>query len=169
MTLLEKITHVALIAACIGSLCFMYDARHRSARVSGVARPSVVGTRLTLGDGAWHRTRVNAVIALSSNCHYCAASLPFYRKLSAVHRDLGSQVSIVVVSAEPLEKTKAWLTQEGIAVDNIFQSPLSALGVTGTPTVLLVDADGTVKKAFDGQLTASGEEELLNTVKAQHL
>jgi hypothetical protein len=52
-----------------------------------------------------------------------------------------------------------------VTIDGVFSQPLDSLKVTGTPTLLLLDSNGRVARAWVGQLTPQGEEELIAAVE----
>jgi hypothetical protein len=165
VTLLEKASHISLIAASLGALAFMYEARHtKMGKAVRSEAPTLLGRKLNIAGSNWNRARLNAVIALSPTCKYCQASLPFYRRLStAVHKG-GSTTALVVFSSAPRAATEAWLKDEGLMFDQLVQVPFGDLGIRGTPTILLVDSDGKVTKVFDGRLSPDSEEDLIATV-----
>jgi hypothetical protein len=57
------------------------------------------------------------------------------------------------------------LQSGGVAVDGVFSQPLNTIQVTGTPTLLLLDSNGRVARAWVGQLTPQGEKELIAAVE----
>jgi hypothetical protein len=57
------------------------------------------------------------------------------------------------------------LQSGGVAVDGVFNQPLNSIQVSGTPTLLLLDAKGRVAKAWVGQLTPQGEKRLITAVE----
>jgi hypothetical protein len=57
------------------------------------------------------------------------------------------------------------LQSGGVAVDGVFSQPLDSLKVTGTPTLLLLDSNGRVARAWVGQLTPQGEKEVIAAVE----
>lgn len=172
MNRLERATHVSLILTCVVALFFMYDARRtRIATDAAHSRPmritrspNLVGTKMTLVGVNWSQSPLNVVIVLSPNCQFCVASLPFYRRLTSQQKASGARPSITAVSADAAEATQDWLSRENVTVDHLLNARLSEVGVHGTPAVLLVDAEGMVKKVYDGKLSANNEEELLGYI-----
>jgi len=59
------------------------------------------------------------------------------------------------------------ITGEGLTVDGLYDQPLRSLGVTATPTLLLVDTRGIVKKAWIGQLTPALEKEVVDAARGK--
>lgn len=55
---------------------------------------------------------------------------------------------------------EAFLEDEQIKTKRVFHSSLGALGITATPTALIVDRSGIVRHVFVGQLDEAKEREL---------
>ena len=71
----------------------------------------------------WKESRQTLVLALSSTCHFCAESSPFYKKLIESKKD----ARIVAVLPEPVQHGRSYLEKLGLAVDEIKQSSLDTL------------------------------------------
>ncbi len=98
----------------------------------------------------------------SSHCHYCTASMPFYRKLAPAARAAGTR--IVAVSTEEIAVNQEYLQANGVDPDAVLSSEQSKLKVESTPTLLLVGRDGRVVHSWIGQLPAAKEHEVLTAV-----
>jgi hypothetical protein len=129
-------------------------------------RANLVGKPLALNGAAWTGSPTNVVIAVRSTCKFCAASMPFFRRLAEVGRN-GAPMSLIAVSSEPAETTRYFLGKGGVAASQVFQRPLEPLGITATPTVLVADARGLVEKEYVGTLSPAQETELLAMVAGQ--
>jgi hypothetical protein len=46
------------------------------------------------------------------------------------------------------------LTDNVMTVDEVKQAPLASFGVTGTPTLMLVDSGGVLKQKLEGEVAA---------------
>jgi thioredoxin-related protein len=53
----------------------------------------------------------------------------------------------------------------GVHVDDVKQAQLSTIGVTGTPTLLLVDSTGKVANVWQGKLQPDQEAGVLAVLK----
>jgi len=130
----------------------------------GRSHPSdPIGTRLKL-DGVDWRGHPSLLLALSVGCHFCTESADFYRKLAAECRKDGLHLSAAL--PQPENESKSYLLNLGVHVDDVKQVSLSSLGVDGTPTLLLVDSSGIVKKAWVGKLQAEREQQVLGAVRS---
>jgi hypothetical protein len=127
--------------------------------------PSLVGRRLEVPGINWKSSRVNAVLFMSTQCHFCQASAPFYRELDLTRR-ASPAVSLLVLSGKPTDIVRKYLTSEHIAPDGIYTLRSIVSGLSGTPTMLLVDAGGIVRRSVVGQLTAAQQKEFLDALKA---
>lgn len=119
-----------------------------------------VGTSLTELPIKWDANQQTLVMALSSSCHFCTESAPFYKRLA---QNKG-QTRMVAVLPQPLEGGRQYLEGLGVSVDEIRQFPLNKVGVSGTPTLLLVDSAGVVKKSWIGKLPSEEEVAVLEAM-----
>ena len=102
------------------------------------------------------------LLAISTTCHFCMESEPFYRKL---RDEAGKGLKTVAVLPQPTTESEQYLNGEGVHVDQVRQAELSSLGVQGTPTLLLVDGAGVVTKVWVGKLKPEQEQEVIATLK----
>jgi hypothetical protein len=68
-----------------------------------------------------------------------------------------------------VEDVRAFLTREHVEVDGIYQVPRSFGIIRGTPTLLIVDTKGVVRRASEGMLNAFRQEEILRIVQGGSL
>jgi len=94
------------------------------------------------------------------------ASAPFYRRLAGlVHDSATGGATLVVASPETQDVTKKFLDERQIVADKVLSVPLRSLDVSGTPTLLVVDGRGFVKRAYAGKLNDSNEAGVLQAVR----
>jgi len=72
---------------------------------------------------------------------------------------------MVAVLPQAADEGRKYLDGEGVRVDDVKQATLSTIGVTGTPTMLLVDGKGTVAKVWEGKLQPDQEGGVLAVLK----
>lgn len=118
------------------------------------------GTKIQLPDIDWGASEHTLLLALSDKCHFCSESAEFYQRLSREKAQADSPRLIAVLPQE-VSRGQAYLANLGVAVDDVKQSALSALGVSGTPTLILVDSAGVVKESWVGKLRPEREAEVL--------
>lgn len=118
------------------------------------------GTRLSSIDVDWAQSRQTLLLAMSSSCHFCSESAPFYKRLA----ESKSGTRLVAVLPEPAEDGQSYLKRLGVPVDEIKQLSLDRIGVQGTPTLLLVDNSGVVKKYWVGKIPPEQEESVVSAL-----
>jgi hypothetical protein len=69
-------------------------------------------------------------------------------------------VRLVALLPQPLQESRTYLDKLGIKVDDVAQSPLNSVGVSGTPTLLLIDNQGAVIDSWVGKLSEGAGEEV---------
>ena len=103
------------------------------------------------------------VLALSTQCHFCTESAPFFQR---VRKETAKDLKMVAVLPQPVNDSHKYLESEGVQVDEVRQARLNTIGVRGTPTLLFVDRSGTVKEAWQGRLLPDQEEEVLAALRS---
>jgi hypothetical protein len=167
MSSLERVTQVCLIALCVFSIFAVAD---RSRRANALPRSpqalaqDLVGKKVDVAGAAWDHSRVSVVIGLSSKCRFCLESMPLYRRVADLRRELGTKISLSVISPEQQANITRFLSEQNLPVDAVFRAEFTRLGVKFTPTVLIVDSRGVLRDIFVGRLTGSQQEQLLKTI-----
>jgi len=171
---LERIAYVFMIAVSILSIGILIEARlsHRNATPQN--RPpsadALVGKTLDIPGVVWNSSRVNVVVYLSTTCHFCQASMPFYRRLvSERHSAIGGTPTLLAVSAEPSNDVQRYLADEQVEFDHIYQIKMQRSILLVTPAFLVVDMNGVIRRAIYGELSVSVEDELLRQIKTGKL
>ena len=117
----------------------------------------LIGTNLEIPEKPQLGNRGTLVFSLSTSCHFCTASAPFYRKLAGktATKTLGG-VRIVAVLPENAVDAESYIRNTlGVSFDSVVRGSLS--NVVATPTLLLLDSNGIVMAAWVGLLTADEE------------
>ena len=96
------------------------------------------------------------ILVLQSDCGFCRDSMPFYRRLL-------SRARIPVVVVAPLQDAgiAGYLGAQDVEPSAVVYAAAGDVPVTGTPTVLLVDADGVVAGSWPGLLSEAREHEVM--------
>jgi thiol-disulfide isomerase/thioredoxin len=102
------------------------------------------------------------LLALSTTCHFCSESAPFYQQLA---KERGSNTRIVAVLPQSVSDSKDYLNNLGIFVDEVKQESLNTINVRGTPTLMLVNGDGVVVDEWMGRLSVEQEAEVLSKLE----
>jgi thiol-disulfide isomerase/thioredoxin len=128
-----------------------------SASQPGVAADS--GAKLMLPGVDWAESKKTLVLAVSSTCHFCTESAPFYQRLV---KEGG--VRLIAVVPQDAAEGRAYLDRLNVPIGDVRQMPLGAIGVEGTPTLMLVDDKGVILNSWVGKLPTSTEDEVLSKI-----
>lgn len=159
---LEIAANILIIIAALAVVAF-FVRNYVAGRTSNP--PSIAaGETFALKGVDWQSSEKNLVLAVSTTCHFCTESAPFYRTL--VDQCRRNHVHVVAVLPQSPAEAQAYLVNEGIFVDEIRQSPLPDLEVRGTPTLLLVDRAGVVRNVWVGKLPEHAEKELISRLSS---
>jgi hypothetical protein len=130
------------------------------------SRPELLGKRLAFpGLNLPQSPGLALVVAARSDCHFCADSLPFYHEVDRRRRVGPNPVPLFFVTSEPVEKLRAFRAEAGISPDGVISVHFRAMGVTATPTFVVVDSAGIIKRAFYGKLSDEDGRGLLGIVE----
>jgi hypothetical protein len=133
------------------------SAKEYERRSTVVLGHSVVGT---IGDYDFSKHQKTVVLSLRSDCHYCQESIGFHRSLIRSASASNGRIGIIAVFDEPLGQALAALKLEHLDVPVVRVAQLASVGVQGTPTVLIVNNQGVIERAFPGKLSQLGEDEV---------
>jgi hypothetical protein len=94
--------------------------------------------------------------------------MPFYERLTRLKS--GDSAGLRVIAALPARETRqdgeTYFAEHDVVVDGIETVNFMILGVTGTPTLVLLDGAGRVKASWVGRLSSDNEKDVLTKVKA---
>ena len=93
----------------------------------------------------WSLRDRTLVLALSTSCHFCTESAPFYR---ALEKTKPPNVQLVAILPQEPDESRNYLTKRGLHLSDIAKASLASIGVNGTPTLILVDKNGLVKQSW---------------------
>lgn len=124
------------------------------------------GATLTLRDVDWSKSNQTLVLALSKHCRFCTEGAGFYRD---VMQELKGQTGIrtLAIFSESLSEAQQYLKEINVSVDEVRQVSLKALGLKGTPTILLVNGSGEISKLWLGQLSTKQQTEVMSSIGAK--
>ncbi len=167
----EVAAHIAIIvvALLLGVILVKnYLLPRNEQQANAPARPQQLvasGTRLSLPDVDWARNRRTLVAVLSTTCRFCTESASLYQQIAA-ERSKRDDVKTIALFPQPVADAQQYLNQLGVTVDEIKQVEPSAVNARGTPTLLLVDETGTVKRVWVGKLPPDKEAEVLTQLRS---
>jgi len=162
---IEFITNLCVVGAALifvfslGWLVLRHQFSIRAPRAS-IAN----GTKITLPDLDWSRSPQTLLLVLSTNCKYCTASAPFYRRVVSQGAQ-AHNTRLVALLPQALNESREYLARLEVKIDSLQQTALASVGAKGTPTLILVNADGVVIQSWEGLLPPDAESEVLAALK----
>jgi hypothetical protein len=109
------------------------------------------------------------VLFVSKDCHFCAASVPFYQRLAAVRSASSGHLKMVAAVPQATETesdARGYFSGHGIALDGAQPTPFRAIGLIATPTLALVGSNGIITDVWTGKLPPDKEAEVIRRVGA---
>ena len=159
---IERVTYLALLVTCVIASTVLV----RNAFVSrNSAIGPKIGTRVAIPSLSWSAPNTYVVLAVSSQCRFCVESVPFYKTLSDWKQKNHSDLKLVVVSPEATGTTEEFLRSNRIIADTVVSYPLQSLGVSGTPTLMIVDSKGVLKGVHHGKLQPDEQADIIGDLK----
>lgn len=122
-----------------------------------------VGSYAAVPGVNWAENKQTLVLVLRDGCHFCTDSAAFYRRLAQESRARAG-TKLVAVLPGAVEDSRGYLDGLGVPITEVRRAGLGAVGVSGTPTLLLVNDKGVVTKSWVGQLPAEKEAEVIEVL-----
>ena len=79
--------------------------------------PLAEGSRLSFLNIDWKSSERTLILAISTTCHFCSESAPFYKKLIAEKGNM----RLIAVLPQSILQGQAYLHQLGLSIDEIKQ------------------------------------------------
>lgn len=165
--IIETVTNIAILCVCLAFGWSLIHSRFISASsASGHELTRLEGETLKPLPGySWQSRPDTLILAIRRGCHFCEDSLPFYRKLGELQKSDKLSANVLAVMPDDPESGSEFLRKNDVAVPGVFNLSLDALDVSGTPTLLLVNASGRVQKAWIGRLSPEAETSVIAAVE----
>lgn len=105
------------------------------------------------------KNKKNIILVLRKTCRFCEESVPFYDQLAreTQFRD----VRIVALMPSDLSEIRQYLDSAGLSKVEARQFSLESLGISATPTLIMVNESGIVLGAWVGKLSPEVEKEVI--------
>lgn len=163
---LETLGHVAFIAMCVVVMAVgMQRLLPAVAAPPGPPPPIAEGTRLSLHpDLGAKESRASVVIALSSACQFCTASMPFYRRLAELGEVRDGRTRLAVVGLQPDPVIRDYLAANGFEVRTVVHVSAAGVPVRATPMLLVIDGRGAVSRSWAGRLSEAEERAVIKEI-----
>ena len=162
---IDLLTNIAIIVASIvlcGALVKRYFISGHTSNVSTTPEISA-GAAVPLPEVDWAKNKRTVLLALSTSCHFCTESAPFYQQLARERQSDG--VRLIAAFPESVQNGQKYLNDLDVQVDEVRQISLKQLGVIGTPTVVVINRDGVVVAVWRGKLPPNKEAEILSQLR----
>jgi Thioredoxin-like domain len=135
---------------------------------SGYANPPrdygvPAGSTVSLPGVDWEKNEQTLLLVLDTGCAYCTASSALYQQIvreAAQHQ----RVKLIAVLPQDVSNSKQYLSDLNVSINDVRQSSLQALGVKGTPTLILVNSKAEVVNSWPGKLPPAKEREVLRHI-----
>jgi thiol-disulfide isomerase/thioredoxin len=146
---------LACVVVTINASLDIYERLHAPA---GTTRPVVVpfqpGAKAPAVPGIdFGKSTRTLLLFVSTTCSHCRKSSPFYGKLvTAAARATRNQARLSVVAVFPQNVTEvdAFKTRMKLNIESVANVRMDSVGVTATPTMVLVSQSGRVARAWVG-------------------
>jgi hypothetical protein len=107
------------------------------------------------------RSQSAILVALDTNCSSCEESLPLVKSLVSAKVDAQSSVYGIAVFPNSRADVDTFLQRHQLQIDSVTDSDLVALGVSSTPTVVLIDETGIIRDFWIGRMPPHTQEQLI--------
>jgi peroxiredoxin len=165
---LEVATNVAvlLVALVVSSVfAWNYFTRHSMPQLqTGFQKGQVFAQVPGIN---YHTSSQTLLIAMSTKCHYCTESVPFYQQLAEAQRASGKTTHVVAIFPNTEDEVKQYVQQNKLDLDTVADVNFGSLNIAGTPTTVLIDSSGKVRDFWVGKLPQEGEQQIIKAVSGQ--
>ena len=125
--------------------------------------PIAVGEKLALPTALRSESERTVVLALSTTCHFCTDSVPFYRRLVA--EATVTKTPVIAVFPQSSADVSSYLKLHEL--DGARTGSGIKLKIGGTPTLIVLNRDGIVTNVWQGKLPPQAEEEVISQLKSR--
>jgi len=140
----------------------LFDGLARQAKTASV----VVDSAVSLPGINWEQNKQTLLLVLREGCHFCNDSAGFYQRLVKESQASGNTIFVAVLPGT-VDDSRKYLGHLAVPITEVRQEGLGALGVRGTPTLLLINDKGVVTKSWVGRLRADKEREVISAVRGE--
>lgn len=164
---LEVTTNIAVLVATIMLVAvfvrsyFPPEPTKRVAAAGKLAPDTAIGEVKDLELADTPRT---LLMVLSTECKYCIQSTPFYKTLSGMRESLAGRTRIVAIFPQDDQDVKAFLQEHHLEIDFRASVDFEKLGVSATPTLILLDSRRNILNSWLGSLSKGEQGEVAKTI-----
>jgi len=165
--ILERATNLAIVLSAIAFVTIVAKGWTAGTSGSTGAPRYAVGQKLEQLDArvSFSAAPKTVLVFTNSNCQYCLASIPFYKRLIARRDEAQSSVPIIAIAKQSQELLNDFLTTNGLKVDRAVElTDPSKFVMNITPSILVVDSKGVITSLWIGKIPSTEEEKVLKTI-----
>lgn len=169
---IERAANVAILIATIALVVLVANDFLRRAGAAQTVPPTFrIGDRFPSIRGLNFASHPHGTLVLfiSSRCHFCSDSMPFYRHLVTARRQPTVSPSLIAVGYESAESLREYLSAHNVALDGEFELGDQVSELAATPTLVLVDASSRVLRVWTGELPPDEQADVERRVGAGSL
>lgn len=157
---LEQYSNIAVIVVAIIFIAWFAETRFAVHKAPApVASP--IGKKISLASVSL--APENVVLGLSTVCHFCQMNTGLYKRLAGMQER--GKISVIAVIPQEESEAKEYLAKDGLETNLLAGRSLSDFYINGTPTILLVDSKGIVRKAWMGALNQPQQNKVVDAIK----
>jgi hypothetical protein len=122
----------------------------------GIAQP---GAKVPFTGVDWRANGQTLLVAVGPDCDECGQGAGFFRRL--IDESVIRGVTVVVLAEPPAERARDLMAGLQLKPKHLFVVSFKQLQVKPVPSLILVDAAGTVVDVWQGALDASRQADVL--------
>ena len=162
---LEAFVNLALIIVAIAFVASLIANYVKKEATTGSRTPPIeIGTKIEVPGIDWSKSNATLLLVLSTKCIFCTDSMPFYKNLVQETR---GRTRFIALFQQNESEARHYLKENGVAIEDVRQVSPALLGVSGTPTLILTDSQGTVQDVWFGRVGSNVETLLLKRVSGE--
>ena len=133
----RKIETLANVAIIVAALVFSATVVREKWLAQRVPTPTAQtdsrlrGTDLHISGVKWDNADKTLVMALSTQCHFCQESVPFYKELTAAPAVKSKRVMVLTIFPQPQDEAESFVKASEIRADRVLSMPVTGICANG--------------------------------------
>ena len=163
----EIASNIAVVLVAVAMLSFAiayFWIPANPTMVGGLQKGQQLSALPGIDYGGAHQT---LLIALNTDCSYCKESIPLYRKVTNAYPPGTKSLRVVALFPNKSREVADYLTANSLKIDSIADVNFTALHVSATPTMILVNSRGEIQNFWLGRLAESESAALLRELRVE--
>lgn len=114
---------------------------------------------------AYAESSQTLIIALETSCQECVASTAFYNRLQDLKQGKAeNDIRIVAIFPNGPGEVKEYVERSKLQVQTVAGVDFAQLNLAGTPTLMVVTREGTIRDFWVGKLPENVEQEVVRGI-----